>query len=277
MWQLFPKRIVLGLAALLVGGLCTVSLEAQPPGKGKGPKGRSGPPPDAEFMTMRGTVKEFTTAPKGEVDGLVLTDGKWVHWPPHLESRFKDIAAKGDRVRASGYWETGPAGDTKLEVSSLTNLDTDKSAENPDRPPPADARRSDAAAPRAGEALTVRGTVKEVTTAPKGEVDGVILTDGKWVHWPPHLEARFRDIAAKGDRIRATGYWETGPKGDTKLEVSTLTNLASNKTGENPDRPMSGPARLFPGKAGGVEERLDALEDQLDQLRREIQRLRREK
>src|SRR5207244_7710113 len=83
-------------------------------------------------MTVRGTVKEFTTAPRGEVDGLMLSDGTWVHWPPHLEGRFKDIAARGDRVRATGRTETGPAGDTHFEVQSVTNLGTDDAAENPD-------------------------------------------------------------------------------------------------------------------------------------------------
>jgi hypothetical protein len=139
MRQWFPGRLILGLGVLLVGGLWAAHLGAQPPGpaRGKGPKGPPGPPPDAEFKAVRGTVKEFTTAPKGEVDGLILRDGTWVHWPPHLEDRFKDIVAKGDRVRATGYWETGPEGDTKLEVSTLTNLDSGKASENPDRPPPA--------------------------------------------------------------------------------------------------------------------------------------------
>jgi hypothetical protein len=120
-------RIVLGLMVPLVGGLGAAEAKPRPPG----------PPPDAEFATLRGTVKEFTTAPKGEVDGLILNDGKWVHWPPHLQDRFKDLAARGDRVRVTGYWETGRRGETRFEVSTLTNQETNKSAENPDRPPPA--------------------------------------------------------------------------------------------------------------------------------------------
>ena len=87
----------------------------------------------------------------------------------------------------------------------------------------------------------------------------------------------FTGIVAKGDRVRATGYWETGPKGDTKLEVSTLTNLRTQKSGENPDRPLAGPGHFLPGKAGNIEERLQALEDRLDQLMKEIKRLQRKK
>jgi hypothetical protein len=160
-----PSPFIRGLAVVIVGGLCAAFVMAQPPGPGRKGKGPKGPPPSAELLTRTGTVKELTTAPKGEVDGLILRDGTWVHWPPHLEDRFSDLASKGDR-------------------------------------------------------------------------------------------------------IKATGYMETGPKGDTKLEVSTLTNLRTKKSADNPDS-----ARLIPGKAGNVEDRLQALEDQLDQLRLELQRL----
>ncbi len=271
MKHMLPNRFIRGLAVVIVGGLCAASVMAQPPGPGKKGKGPKRPPPSAEFLTRTGTVKEFTTAPKGEVDGLILTDGTWVHWPPHLEDRFSDLATKGDRIRVKGYMETGPKGDTKLEVSVLTNLRSKKSVENPDRPPPADS-----ADEASGGAVTKTGTVKEFTTAPKGEVDGLMLTDGTWVHWPPHLESRFTGIA-KGDKIRVVGFMETGPKGDTKLEVAAVTNLRTGNVSENPDRPLPPSARRTPDKAGGVEDRLQALEDQLDQLRREIQRLRRER
>jgi hypothetical protein len=273
----FLNRYTLGLGALIVGVLCVGSSEAQPPGKGKGPKGRPGPPIDAEFMTLRGTVQEITKAPKGEMDGLVLSDGKRIHWPPHMQNRFKELAVKGDRVRATGYWETGPRGDTKLEVSKLTNLDTNASAENPDRPPPAEGRPDGRPTPKIGEALRVSGPVKEFTSAPKGEVDGLVLRDGTWVHWPPHQQSRFKDVAAKGDRVEATGYWEVGKKGDTKLEVSTLTNLETNKSAENPERPQSGSARPISGKAEDRDDRLKSLENQLEQLQRELKRLRNER
>jgi hypothetical protein len=272
MRQMLYKRVVLGLAVVIIGGLCAASLEAQPPGKkGKGPKG---PPPNAEFLTVNGTVKEFTTAPKGEVDGLILNDGTWVHWPPHMESRFSGMAVKGDRIRVKGYMETGKKGETKLETSILTNLRTQKSAENPDRPPRADSAVEGTVG--SSGAITKTGTVREFTTAPKGEVDGLMLADGIWVHWPPHLESRFTGIA-KGDRIKVTGFMETGKKGETKLEVSSLTNERTGKTIDNPDRPLPSSARLLPGRAGNVEDRLQALEDQLEQMRLELQRLRSKK
>jgi hypothetical protein len=217
-----------------------------------------------------------------------------------MQDRFINIFKKGDRVRATGRTETGPAGDTHFEVQSLTNLRTNDKAQNPDftnGPPPAGprSRRERAASPlpapdrgpgRArrndGEVSTVRGRIERFTTAPRGEKDGVVLDDGTALHWPPHMQDRFTDILKEGDRVQATGRTESGPAGDTHFEVQSVTNLRSNAQAENPDF-VSGPPTpprgrgLARGRSSDREQRLRDLEEQVDELRREIQRLRRER
>jgi hypothetical protein len=76
-----------GSAAVLGGvvlplhvGLVWAEVKAQPPG-------------DSDSRTVRGRVQRFTTAPKGEVDGMVLDDGTVVHWPPHLENKVTAVVA----------------------------------------------------------------------------------------------------------------------------------------------------------------------------------------
>ena len=76
----------------------------------------------------------MTTAPMGEVDGAILDDGTVIHWPPHLADRFTAIIARGDQVKVSGSTEIGPAGDTHLEVRTVTNLRTNASASNDGAP-----------------------------------------------------------------------------------------------------------------------------------------------
>jgi hypothetical protein len=134
MRHLSTVRYFLGI--VLVTSLSASLLLAQPPGPGKdkGPKGPKGPPPDAETVVVQGKVKEFTTAPKGEVDGLILTDKTVIHWPPHLADRFSDSVSKGDKIKVSGFKATGPERDTKIEVATLTNLRTNKTVENDDQP-----------------------------------------------------------------------------------------------------------------------------------------------
>lgn len=103
----------------------------------RGPKRPKGPPPpprrDERSETVQGQVERLTTAPKGEIDGAVLEDGTVLHWPPHLQDRFADLVKQGSRVKATGFNETTSKGDKHFEVASLTNLDTEKSAENDDR------------------------------------------------------------------------------------------------------------------------------------------------
>src|SRR5207248_2224424 len=99
-------------------------------------EGKAQAPRFGEAKTAQGRVQSFTTAPMGEVDGAVLDDGTVIHWPPHLTDRFTAILARGDRVKASGWMETGPAGDTHLEVRTATNLRTNASASNDAGLPP---------------------------------------------------------------------------------------------------------------------------------------------
>jgi hypothetical protein len=257
------------VALLAAAGLLAVSAwsMAQPVGEG-------------ETQTVTGTVKNQTTAPRGEIDGAVLDDGTVIHWPPHLEERFKSLAAQGERVRVTGRLETGPKGDTHFEVATLTNLRTKTSADNDAPPPPRGPRgKREKRGPRpqperfaGAETRTVTGKVTDATTAPRGEIDGAILDDGTVIHWPPHLQERFKDLATRGERVRVTGWMETGRRGDTHLEVRSVTNLRTN---ESRNREEGAPAAA--AAPADREQRLRDLERQMDQLRREIERLRREK
>jgi hypothetical protein len=152
----------------------------------------------------------------------------------------------------------------------------------------------------AAVAKQVEGRVQSLTTAPMGEVDGAILDDRTVIHWPPHLAERFAAVTVTGDRIRAAGRMETGPEGDTHLEVQTVTNLRNNASAENEAGPpppapgalrrvgpparrpvglrpvLDGSADFAPPRATNdeIERRLKALENEVAQLRREIQKLR---
>jgi hypothetical protein len=255
-------------------------------------------PDDDATRTVTGKVKDFTTAPRGEIDGAVLEDGTVIHWPPHLEDRFKGIVARGDRVRVSGRMETGPAGDTHLEVRNVTNLRTKASQSNDDDTPPPPRRGKRGRQERRPvpppppppaedrEMKTMTSKVKDFTTAPRGEIDGAVLEDGTLIHWPPHLEDTFKGILNRGDRVRVTGWMETGRRGDTHLEVRTVTNLRTNASRSNdndaPPPPPRGARRGGPERAAADppadrDQRVRDLERQVEQLRRENERLRRER
>ncbi len=170
------KRLVWSAAVLVLAGMGLESLDAQPGFKGKGKKG---PRVVGPFETIQGTIREFTTAPKGETDGAMLNDDTWVHWPPHLADRFTEVVRKGDRVRAVGRWETGKKGETKFEVSTVTNLRTGNVGVNPDLPAPADVERGAA-----------RGVARGA--APGGDIDRRLRA----------LEERLDELVLEVQRLR---------------------------------------------------------------------------
>jgi hypothetical protein len=260
-------------------------------------EGKAQQPGPGDATTSQGTVRSLTTAPMGEIDGAVFDDGTVIHWPPHLADRFSAIVARGDRIQAVGRMEIGPAGDTHLEVQTVTNLRTNDSRENDALPPGPGPRRRPLPpppGPRRGNVSTAtptqtaQGKVQRMTSAPMGEIDGAVLDDGAVIHWPPHLADRFSAVIARGDRVKVSGWMETGPAGDTHFEVLTATNLRTNASASND---VSGPLSPSPGRVapdgsgdfaatpnqpGDIERRLKALEDQIVQLREEILRLRNE-
>jgi hypothetical protein len=275
------------LAGLLVLGL-TVTKAQQPT------------PPNANATTAEGIVHSFTNAPRGEVDGAVLENGVRLHWPPHLQNRFKDILVTGDQVRAFGRMKTAPGGETQFEVQQVTDLRSNATAVNPDfgalppgppgprgprgrMAPPLPPAQGPAAVGANQGTRTITGTVRNMNTAPRGETDGAMLDDGVLIHWPPHMQDQFRGLVAVGERVQATGRMETGPAGDTHFEVQSVTNLRTNQTASNPDfvgGPAAGAAPGFatpmpPGEIPvGLEMRLRSIEKRLDQLQRDIDRLR---
>jgi hypothetical protein len=263
--------------------------------------GRAPAQPDAgDAKTVEGVVKSLTTAPRGEVDGAVLNDGTVIHWSPHLADRFTAIIDKGDRIKATGRMETGPEGETHLEVQTVTNTRTKGTRENDDPPPPPPdkpGRRGgrvppppDKPRPGAGrvppppppgpdrpanaDLKTVKGSVRRMTTAPMGEVDGAVLDDGTVIHWPPHLERRFTAIVSKGAKVKASGWMETGPEGDSHLEVQTVTNTNSGASRDNDAAPGRVGRRPADDAPADLERRLRAIEDRLDRLTRELERRR---
>lgn len=271
-WHLTWNTATALAVAVAGGALALVGSEAS----AKDRPGRS------EMKTVEGTVESMTTAPRGEIDGAVLDDGTVLHWPPHLEDRFTEVVKKGSRVKVVGLDEVNREGERRLEVNTVTNTDTRATAENDGRGPRGKKGKAPPPPPkRRGAAQTLEGTVERLTTAPKGETDGAVLKDGTVLHWPPHLENGFAKLAAKGDRVKATGFAETTRRGDEHFEVQSLTNLDTNKSFENDEIARPRPDDRRAERDRGEEpasrsERIRELKEELRRLQREIERLERE-
>lgn len=55
----------------------------------------------------KGTVGRFLINPHGDADGLLLKDGKEVHFPPHLSAAGLTVLKPGDHVKVRGVRPRG--------------------------------------------------------------------------------------------------------------------------------------------------------------------------
>jgi hypothetical protein len=160
------------------------------------------PPGDAvPLATTQVTVARFLTNPDGDVDGFITDDGTLVRFPPHMSAQLTSAVRRGDLVQISGRQEEGGS------IAAQRITDTATGRQVIDEPP----MRGAAPLPRAarGEGLSrlsAQGQVAHVTTAPRGEPDGVILSDGTVIKLPPPMAQRFGTLIRTGATVSAQGY-----------------------------------------------------------------------
>jgi hypothetical protein len=150
-------------------------------------------------------VQLYLLNPDGEVDGLLLADGTVVKFPPHLSSVLTAAVKPGAHVSVVGFPGASTPYGHAVHALAITNTATGQTVvDQPPATPPippfirAQARTS----------LTVSGTVARFLMNPPGDVDGLVLTSGEEVRFPPHLGQTV--VTALGGRagtpITASGY-----------------------------------------------------------------------
>jgi hypothetical protein len=94
----------------------------------------------SQLPETRGTVKQYTLTPRGDVDGLILNDGTEVKVPPHLTGQIVFAIRPGDAVSIRGLRARAIQ---LIDASSITNVSTGKSVVD-NRPPGGPDRGGDA-------------------------------------------------------------------------------------------------------------------------------------
>jgi hypothetical protein len=166
------------------------------------PAAMPGPLADAASIdTTQGTVARFLTNPDGDVDGFMTDDGTLVRFPPHMSAQLTSAVQRGDVVQVSGRREEGGG------FAARRITDTRSGRQVIDEPPMRGAAPLPRAARGAGlSRLSAQGQVAHVTTAPRGEPDGVILSDGTVIKLTPPVAQQFATLIRTGATVSAQGY-----------------------------------------------------------------------
>jgi hypothetical protein len=175
------------ISALLASVVSATSLVAQPP-----------TPLVGGTEQIAGTVNMYLLNPRGEVDGLLLTDGTQVKFPPHMSADLTRLVKPNERVTTQGVREAASV----FTAFTITNSSGQSLNEaRPIRPPPPSDLQSVNLTPMQAE-----GKIRIVLHAPRGEMEGAVLEDGTIVRIAPHVSAQLSALFQPGAAISVRGY-----------------------------------------------------------------------
>lgn len=157
-----------------------------------------------QLPQFKGTVARYSLKPRGDVDGLLMSDGTEVHFPPHMSAQLVYAVKPGDAITVRGQKAYGAslidAVAITNDASGLTVVDR-----GPDHGPRAMAW--------ADQLISAQGRVQAVIHGKRGEVNGALLEDGTILRLPPPEAERFAALLVPGQSINAQGNGLVTPLG----------------------------------------------------------------
>jgi len=179
----------------------------------------------SQLPEMKGKVAQYLLTPRGMVDGLILADGTEVYVAPRLSNQLVYAVRPGDAVTIHGLKARASA---LVLAGSVTNDASGATVEGGPR------------GPRASLApLEATGQVKEQLHSPRGDVNGVLLSDGTIVRMPPPEAQKFASDLAAGQTLYVRGVGDASPLG--KIVMAQALGPDKDHT-----QPVAGP-RFGPG------------------------------
>ena len=198
----------------------------------------------SQLPAIPGKVAQYSLTPRGDVDGLILTDGTEVHLPPHLGTQLVYAVKPGDAVTVRGLRARAIP---MVQAMSISNdaTGTTVSDNGPGGP----------RGPRGAEQpLTAEGRIKAQLHGPNGDLNGALLDDGTIVRLPPTEAQRMAANLTPGAPLYVQGNGFAGPLGRVIEATSIGPNqgqLAQIAVPPVPPGPGHRPPPPPPGRAPG--------------------------
>jgi len=162
-----------------------------------------------QLPVQKGQVQQFTLTPRGDIDGLILSDGTEVKTPPHLSTEMAYSIKPGDTVTIHGLHA---AALPLVQAVSITDEATGRTVVDNGLPGPGRGPGAGPAAPFPAQ-TEVQGRVRMALHGPRGDVNGALLEDGTVLRLPPPEAERFGTLLQPGQTLIAEGTELAGPVG----------------------------------------------------------------
>ena len=146
-----------------------------------------------QLPETKGTVKQYTLTPRGDVDGLILNDGTEVKLPPHLTAQIVFAVKPGDAVTVRGLRARALP---LVDAASVTNFVT--GATVTDNGPPDGPGRT-------VTETTISGRIAATLHGKRGEVNGALLDTGPMLRLPPPEAERLQSLLQPGQTVAVRG------------------------------------------------------------------------
>jgi hypothetical protein len=162
-----------------------------------------------QLPPQQGQVQQFTLTLRGDIDGLILTDGTEVKTPPHLSTQIAFSIKPGDTVVIHGLHA---AALPLVQAVSITDETTGRTVVDNGPPPPDPGPGLGLSGPVAGLS-EVQGRIRMPLHGPRGDVNGALLEDGTILRLPPPEAERFTALLQAGQTVVAEGVQLANPIG----------------------------------------------------------------
>ncbi len=161
----------------------------------------------AQLPETKGTVKQYTLTPRGDVDGLILNDGTEVKLAPHLTGQVVFAIRPGDAVTIRGLKARALP---LVDAAAVTN--DASGATVIDNGPPGPGR----SIPQ-----TLSGRIAAALHGKRGEVNGALLDNGSVLRLPPPEAERLQALLQPGQPVTVRGFGLSTPLG-TVIDVTAI-------------------------------------------------------
>jgi hypothetical protein len=183
-----------------------------------------------------GVFERFLLNPHGDADGMMLTDGTEIHFPPHMSAEV--IAAIGPserpKIKVRGVRPRGS------DMIAAVAIETGDGKRIVDRGPPKEhdehGKPDGRETKSKHEPMQAEGIVRRALHGPKGEARGVLLEDGKIIRVPAKEAKHIAQLLSPGQRLVARGEGLTSKLG-TVIDAREVGSSADDLHPLKPKEP----------------------------------------
>ena len=161
---------------------------------------------DPDYLPeVSGMFERFLINPHGDADGMMLTDGTEVHFPPHMSAELCAAIRAGEKTKVKVRGVRPRSGDLIAAVA-IEALDGRRIVDNgPPKGHDGEEKPHKHATKPKREPMDAEGIVRRLLHGPKGEARGALLEDGRIIRVPAHEAERIAHLLSPGKTLAVRG------------------------------------------------------------------------